>query len=323
MTLLDRLLLRKTECAAILDLLRRDGRADSARVVEARMQAWADALTEARDAGAGAPPRRDAKIPHIDHDAIDPRELHRALHPVSAPGATSSPVERVAPSATAPDSGRPSLPPLLRPFDTPADAADAAPAKVWTDDRLALLRTLYAQADLTLDDIAARINALPGVPVSSPGAVKAKASKLGLAGPGLAKPPQPASAPAPALAQRIWTPERVDLLRTLYAEGLHRTAILPRINALPGPPCASVTAMMMKAGKLGLTRSTAPAAPASAAPPALASKPAEDIEEARQMMRAGNIGALALSEYFGWPLDEAQAIAAEIRAEAAAQGQAA
>jgi hypothetical protein len=251
MTLIDRMLLRKAECAAIIDALRRDGRADSVRLVETRMQAWADALTEARDAGAGAPPLRDAKIPHIDHDAIDPRELHRALHPVSAPGATSSPVERVAPSATAPDSGHPSLPPLLRPCDTAADAADAPLAKVWTDDRLALLRTLYAQADLTLDDIAARI------------------------------------------------------------------------NALPGPPCASVDAMGVKATKLGLTSDRPLAAPGSAAPPALASKPAEDIEEARQMMRAGNIGAKALSEYFGWPLPEAQAIAAEIRAEAAAQGQAA
>ena len=109
---------------------------------------------------------------------------------------------------------------------------------------------------------------------------------------------------------------------------------------LPGPPCASTDALKMHAKKLGLTRPGADtpatfaaalpeAAPPAAIPPAVAPPaaaqpardeadpltwhPAEDIAEARQMMRAGNIGAKALAEYFGWQLSEAQAIAAALR----------
>jgi len=271
--LLDRILLRKAECAAIIDALRRDGRADSARVVEARMHTWADALTEARQAAAPLP--LDASMPRID-----PREIQQlSAHQVPAPGATSSPVERVAPSVTAPVSGHPSLPPLLRPLDTPANAADAPPA---------------------------------------PAARRATGRRPGTA--------------------TTWTADRAALLARLYSTpGLKRPAMLDQLNALPGPPVLSVEAVKTQAKKLGLVRAqAAPAAPPAPAPPpqlqpqpatgsAIASKPPEDIDEARQMMRSGKVGAKALSDYFGWSLPEAQSIAAELREaiEAEAPGRAA
>jgi hypothetical protein len=273
MTLLDRILLRKAECAAIIDALRRDGRADSARVVEARMHTWADALTEARDAGAALAPAAEIQPPR------DWREAFRAADPVPAPGATSSPVERVAPSVTAPVSGHPSLPPLLRPLDTPANAADAPPA---------------------------------------PAARRATGRRPGTA--------------------TTWTADRAALLARLYSTpGLKRPAMLDQLNALPGPPVLSVEAVKTQAKKLGLVRAqAAPAAPPAPAPPpqlqpqpatgsAIKSKPPEDIDEARQMMRSGKVGAKALSDYFGWSLPEAQSIAAELREaiEAEAPGRAA
>jgi hypothetical protein len=300
------------------------------------------------------------KISHIDHAAINLRELERAIertrHPVPEPGATSSPVERVATSATAPDLGHPDA------ADTPADDAPSQVLKVWSPERIALLGDLYKQGTMPLDDIAARLNDLPGPPVSSAKAVKLKAWKLGLMRPALPAAPllDPAAGegdapPAPAqqpprrhgAPPHVWTPERVDALRQMYAAGAKRWTILAHINALPGPPCASVDALKMHAKKLGLTRpgTDTPASFAAAPPPAapppdalptatqparddsdpLTWHPADDIAEARQMMRSSKVGAKALAEYFGWALAEAQAIAAALRdqIEAEARGQAA
>lgn len=50
---------------------------------------------------------------------------------------------------------------------------------------------------------------------------------------------------------------------------------------------------------------------------------ADEIEEARQMLRGGKVGAKALAEYFGWPHDEAVKIAAALRAELQQAGKAA
>lgn len=41
--------------------------------------------------------------------------------------------------------------------------------------------------------------------------------------------------------------------------------------------------------------------------------PEDEIAEAEQMLRAGRVGAKALVEYFGWPLDKAIRIAAALR----------
>jgi hypothetical protein len=55
---------------------------------------------------------------------------------------------------------------------------------------------------------------------------------------------------------------------------------------------------------------------ASAAPPV--NIPADDLAEARTMMRSGKCGALQLAEYFGWTREQAQDVAAMIRAEQSA-----
>jgi hypothetical protein len=78
----------------------------------------------------------------------------------------------------------------------------------------------------------------------------------------------------------------------------------------------------------------APAAPRPAIPlvePArdadpndpLASLPADDLAEAREMMRGGKVGARALAEYFGWDQELAVKIAAALRDELAMAGRAA
>ncbi len=64
--------------------------------------------------------------------------------------------------------------------------------------------------------------------------------------------------------------------------------------------------------------------PSDAAPDCpLAKLPAEDLAEARNMIRSGKVGAKALAEYFGWEHDQAVKIAAALRDEIAAAGRAA
>jgi hypothetical protein len=55
----------------------------------------------------------------------------------------------------------------------------------------------------------------------------------------------------------------------------------------------------------------------------LASLPADDLTEAREMMRGGKVGAKALAEYFGWDQDLAVKIAAALRDELTLPGRAA
>ncbi|MBS7810508.1 hypothetical protein [Roseococcus pinisoli] len=114
-----------------------------------------------------------------------------------------------------------------------------------------------------------------------------------------------------------WTDER---LRLLDAEGhnisQHGKDLLARVNALEGPPCASVGAMRVKYRlrlDAGLIKPpTAPAAkPAPAKPSTI---PEEDKAEARQMIQQGR-GALDLVAWFGWDLSEAQDFAEAVRAE--------
>lgn len=79
-----------------------------------------------------------------------------------------------------------------------------------------------------------------------------------------------------------WTAERLVLLRELWPQRIPRAKILPRINALPGPPIASVAAMATKASALGL-RQDSPAAPVPVPPamvPAAVRPPRQELARA-------------------------------------------
>lgn len=332
MTAADRILIRKAECAAILDLLRPRLAGDTARIVEARLAALADALMEAQAAQAEAvlaaaairlqapqPARADvplmpeeAKVwpskeplasavaaaeslrppaepttccgayafdlgPGCDRgrDACPNRDQWRSapppaptaadVDPVPQPGANpSGPDEGVAPSLPAAESGHPS---------TAGGTAPAEPVTVWSGERIALLRTLFPQPGFSLDDILARLNALPGPAISSTKAVKVRASTHGLR-----RPTAPPTQRAATATATVWSAERIALLREIYPQpDLSRRDVLERINALPGPPCASLDALKKKAMALGLLRAaaTAPdtkdatATPEGAAAPAI------------------------------------------------------
>jgi hypothetical protein len=75
------------------------------------------------------------------------------------------------------------------------------PSPIWTEERLALLRRLWPTT-MHLDAIHAALNALPGEPISSPGGVKVKASKLELHRRGDAIPPEYAGAAESRTARR-------------------------------------------------------------------------------------------------------------------------
>jgi hypothetical protein len=104
-----------------------------------------------------------------------------------------------------------------------------------------------------------------------------------------------------------------------------RTFLLEQINALPGPAVPSVAAIQRKAADLCIARKAPPrfdaADPAprdAAGPDVFAGVPPDDLAEARKMMRSAKIGALALAEWFGWDLAQAQRIASAIRDEQSA-----
>lgn len=129
----------------------------------------------------------------------------------------------------------------------------------WTAERDAVLRAEYA--DCT-DNAAllAKVNALPGQPITSADALGMHAWKIGLR-----KSPEAISAMLAAAAERICrhnspdgnrrTPEREALMRAEYpgfAGG--REAFLSLINALPGPPLRSHGIVRQWAAELGLRK---------------------------------------------------------------------
>lgn len=83
----------------------------------------------------------------------------------------------------------------------PPPASEPKPSPIWTEERLALLRRLWPTT-MHLDAIHAALNALPGEPISSPGGVKVKASKLELHRRGEAIPREYAGAAESRTARR-------------------------------------------------------------------------------------------------------------------------
>lgn len=94
-----------------------------------------------------------------------------------------------------------------------------------------------------------------------------------------------------------------------------RPAAQPAVPA-PVPRKAAPIAERALAGVIG--RKTQKVAPAVVSAGPLAALPPDDADEARRMMRSAKVGARDLAEYFGWPQDQAVAIAAAIRDEMAA-----
>ena len=89
-----------------------------------------------------------------------------------------------------------------------------------------------------------------------------------------------------AKAASVWTPARDALLRDLYPTQINRNEIFARMQALPGPPIASLNAMAVHVSSLGLRRApvAAPvlkAASASSPPEPLAVIPANGEQIAR------------------------------------------
>ena len=150
-------------------------------------------------------------------------------------------------------------------------------APKWTPARLALV---HEKAGKILGrDLLKLLNALPGPPIASTGAMRVKLRDLGLAAtPGL--PPLPADfdprdmdeAAREAVRKRArllavaagmgdWTEARLALLHADYATAPTLPELLTRINALPGNPIASTESMRRKAETLGLRRANPGASP--------------------------------------------------------------
>lgn len=154
----------------------------------------------------------------------------------------------------------------------PAPAAAPAPPPrlkqhkgEWTAERLALLDAEGPKTRPSL--LLPRINALPGAPIASVGALRVKARERGAAldlGPiieRLAPGADPSDKAARAAARVAlngsgeWTTARLDLLRAEHGDINQPLAtLLAKVNALPGNPIASVESMTCKARALGLKR---------------------------------------------------------------------
>lgn len=160
--------------------------------------------------------------------------------------------------------------------DAVAEATPAAPAPKpkpkpkqqkgeWTAERLELLKAEGPQTEPRA--MLARLNALPGAPIASVGALRLKAREIGATrdlrpimdrlAPGVSHDDKSlqASARLALNGSGEWTHARLDLLRAEYGD-IQRPldAILLKVNALPGNPIASVESMRHKARALGLTR---------------------------------------------------------------------
>jgi hypothetical protein len=187
-------------------------------------------------------------------------------------------------------------------------------AQTLTRERADLLRELWPNLSLSLREILHRFNGLPGRTLETPNALYSIAPKLGLPTRRMplrkaAKTPQPTPG-EPEPSEKAWTPERVALLTRLHAEHKTFRAIAQACSDLPGPPIDD-RMVTRKVHRSGLVRPPKHADPKDP----LASLDADDLEEARRMIRSGKRGAKDLAQHFGWEDDRAIAIAAAIRDE--------
>lgn len=110
---------------------------------------------------------------------------------------------------------------------------------VFTPARLEALKTHW-EAGIDAEEIQRRLNALPGeFPVSSPRAVRHKATDLGLRRPERWR-----------FLPRLWSDERRELLHNLI-NLIPDADVLERLNAMPGKPVKNIRAMRKCAQRLG------------------------------------------------------------------------
>lgn len=122
------------------------------------------------------------------------------------------------------------------------------------------------------------------------------------------------TAPPPLPREKL-TKEREALFRQLWPDArVSVAAILQRINALPGPGYAAGTSMYSLAIRLGLDPKRG-GTPEAAPKREQVSPLEEDEREAEAMIRADpeRRGARWVAEEYGWPLDRAQRLVAQVR----------
>jgi hypothetical protein len=131
----------------------------------------------------------------------------------------------------------------LQPPATPMPAHEPL-TYVWTADRDAVLREGWPRGD-SAGALWAQVNGLPGPPISSMAAVTKRAGRLGLVrDSGVAK----------AQPRTHWSGARDAVLQECYPRGDALQTVLLRVNALPGPPIASLDALAGHAKGMGLHR---------------------------------------------------------------------
>ncbi|MDE1907144.1 MAG: hypothetical protein KGH75_11920 [Rhodospirillales bacterium] len=104
---------------------------------------------------------------------------------------------------------------------------------VWTDERNKLMQVSTSRAP-DFEALLLRLNAMPGVPISSAAAVKTRWYMMLRTG----------------RKRGDWTPERTTLLLELKGQGLRPRDILERVNELDGYPIWSAQAVESKLERL-------------------------------------------------------------------------
>ena len=209
----------------------------------------------------------------------------------------------------------------------------------WTEERLALLARIFPTI-MSVEAILEALNKLDGLPVGSPSAVRIKAEKLGIHRRGEPAPeefaeaatsrsrvPQNAGTTARDHAHGrsenggkpgTWTTEREAMLRRDYPGTKPLAGVFAALNALPGPPVASIGAVAAQAKKMGLQRRERLPIGSAIAPPTTTPIPpmtTEDQAEALERLRKGiDKGARDVMEYFGCSHSEAMQVVERHRA---------
>lgn len=198
----DRILIRKAECAAIIDLLRQEGRTDSARLVETRLGALSDALAEARAAESGTAEPTQAATPHAKLKIVRAQWSGGSPHTPAPVPAPEQPDPQPAQEDTRDAAAAEAETGLA---DAEADdeaTTTATPSRFHLDrltpEREAALRRYWHRRDISWSALLEKVNAAsPGPGYSKDTVLMARAKKLGL-GPRHPKPERPEPPPAPA-----------------------------------------------------------------------------------------------------------------------------
>lgn len=155
---------------------------------------------------------------------------------------------------------------LKRPEGWARTKKQTAKPRTWTQERRVLLHNLINL--IPDDDLLERLNALPGPAIPKSRAMRARAQELGY----LAERPRK-SGPN----NGTWTSAREALLRQNYGR-IPSAEILAVLQALPGPPIASVKTLRSAAVRLGIKSAGLVKRRPPPRPPAVIATPAPEPE---------------------------------------------